>query len=134
MTMQNGRKKFLRQLGAGLIVSGMPSIASAIDHSESNVDISDFEKTGNANDEKYWKNIARKYYSVSKDYINLENGYYGIQPKPVLATFEKNIQLANREGARFARKVYPELSVSIKKELATFLGVTAEEIIITRNA
>src|SRR6185503_5033663 len=112
MTMQNGRKKFLQQLGTGLIVSGMPSIASAIDLSKNNIDINDFEKEGNAYDEKYWKNIARKYYSVSKDYINLENGYYGIQPKPVLEVFEKNIQLANREGARFARKVYPELSAS----------------------
>ena len=132
--MQNGRKKFLQQLGAGLIVSGMPSIASAIDLTESNIDISDFEKEGNPNDEKYWKTIARKYYNVSKDYINLENGYYGIQPRPVLETFEKNIQLANREGARFARKVYPELSTSIKKELAAFLEVAPEEIIITRNA
>lgn len=132
--MQNNRKKFLQQLGAGLMISGLPSIASAADVFNACVDIEDFEKEGKADDEKYWRNIARKYYSVSKDYINLENGYYGIQPKPVLAAFEKNIQLANREGARFARKVYPELSASIKKALATFLEVTPEEIIIARNA
>jgi selenocysteine lyase/cysteine desulfurase len=132
--MYNNRKKFLQQLGTGLLLSGLPSVASATDLFGPPIDISDFEKEGKADDEKYWKNIARKYYSVAKDYINLENGYYGIQPKPVLASFAKNIELANREGARFARKVYPELSTSIKKELAVFLGVAPDEIIITRNA
>jgi selenocysteine lyase/cysteine desulfurase len=132
--MHSDRKKFLQQVGTGLVASGMPSIVSAAGLLKTPVDIADFEKEGKPDDEKYWKNIARKYYNVSKDYINLENGYYGIQPRPVLHAFEKNIQLANREGARFARKVYPELSSSIKKELAAFLGVTSEEIIITRNA
>ena len=131
--MQNDRKKFIKQLGAGFFMAGVPSIASAAEFLGSTADIKDFEG-GVADDEKYWKNIAKKYYVVSKDYINLENGYYGIQPKPVLQAFEKNILLANREGARFARKVYPELSSTIKKELATFLQVSPDEIIITRNA
>ena len=132
--MQNNRKKFLQQLGAGLVMTGLPAITSAEDLLHTVIDPGDFEKTGNADDEKYWKHIAHKYYDVSKDYINLENGYYGIQPKPVLQAFEKNIQLANREGARFARKIYPELSAKVKKELAAFLQVSDEEIIITRNA
>ena len=132
--MQNTRKKFLKQLGAGLMLSGLPSTASADELFKTKFNSDDFETEGKPDDEKYWKNIARKYYNVSKDYINLENGYYGLQPRPVLEAFEKNIQLANREGARFARKVYPELSATIKKELATFLEVAPEEIIITRNA
>ena len=129
--MPKDRKEFIQQLGAGLFMAGMPSIASA--EFTGSTDVSDFEG-GAADDEKYWKRIANKYYIVSKDYINLENGYYGTQPKPVLQAFEKNILLANREGARFARKVFPELSATIKKELAAFLGVSVEEIIITRNA
>src|SRR5688500_11942552 len=131
--MPNNRKIFIQQLGAGLFMAGMPSIASAEEFTGSTADIRDFEG-GAAEDEKYWKRIAHKYYIVSKDYINLENGYYGIQPKPVLQAFHKNITHANAEGARFARKVYPELSATIKKELASFLQVSAEEIIITRNA
>jgi len=132
--MSNNRKEFLQQLGAGLVVTGLPAIASAEIFLETGIDTNDFDNGGAADDEKYWKNIARKYYAVSRDYINLENGYYGLQPKPVLQAFQKNITLANTEGARFARKVYPELSASIKKELAAFLQVSAEEIIITRNA
>lgn len=132
--MSNNRKKFLQQLGAGLLMTGFPSVASAGNFLYERIDLDDFANDGAADDEKYWKRIAHKYYIVSKDYINLENGYYGIQPKPVLQAFYKNIAHANAEGARFARKVYPELSVTIKKELADFLHVSADEIIITRNA
>ena len=132
--MQKDRKKFLQQVGAGLFLTGLPGWASAEQFLETGIDVNDFDNAGAADDERYWKNIARKYYAVSKDYINLENGYYGIQPKPVIQAFQKNISLANSEGARFARKVYPELSARIKKELASFLQVATEEIIITRNA
>ena len=132
--MANNRKKFIQQLGAGLFMTGSPSFASAGNFLFERIDLTDFANDGAADDEKYWKRIAHKYYTVSEDYINLENGYYGIQPKPVLQAFYKNITHANAEGARFARKVYPELSVTIKKELANFLQVSADEIIITRNA
>src|SRR6187431_3076576 len=132
--MPNNRKKFMLQLGAGLLMAGLPDLVSAKDSFDSTIDIADFQKDGAPDDEKYWKHIAHKYYIISQDYINLENGYYGIQPKPVLQAFQKNMLLANREGARFARKIFPERNSAIKKELATFLQVTPEEIIITRNA
>jgi len=96
--MPNTRKKFIQQLGATLLVTGLPSVASARDLLDSAIDINDFKNDSAPDDEKYWKHIAHKYYNVSKEYINLENGYYGIQPKPVLEAFQKNILLANREG------------------------------------
>ena len=132
--MSNTRKKFIQQLSAGFLMTGLPAVASAGDLLDSAIEVNDFENEGAPDDEKYWKHIAHKYYDVSKDYINLENGYYGIQPKPVLQAFQKNILLANREGARFARKDYPNISNAIKKELAAFLTVGPEEIVITRNA
>jgi selenocysteine lyase/cysteine desulfurase len=132
--MSNTRKKFIQQLGAGLFAAGLPAVTLPGDLPDSVIDVKDFESGGAPGDEKYWKHIANKYYNVSKDYINLENGYYGIQPKPVLQAFQKNISLANREGAKFARRIYPDMSSTIKKELAGFLAVTPEEIIITRNA
>ena len=132
--MANNRKKFIQQLGAGLVLTGLPAVAIAEDLFDPTIDINDFKNDGAADDEKYWKHIAGKYYIVSKDYINLENGYYGIQPKPVLQAFQKNILLANREGARFARKTYPDINTGVKKALAAFLQVSPEEIIITRNA
>ncbi|HEV7779687.1 MAG TPA: aminotransferase class V-fold PLP-dependent enzyme [Chitinophagaceae bacterium] len=132
--MDKGRKEFLIQLGSGLALATLPVIVNAAGSKITPVDPADFAGDGAPDDEKYWKQVARKYYDVAGDYINLENGYYGVQPKPVLDAFQKNIIKANREAARFARKEFPGLSSNIKKELAAFLEVSDEEIIITRNA
>lgn len=98
------------------------------------MDLSDLAQHAASDDEKYWKQIAKKYYDVATDHINLENGYYGIQPKPVLKAYLRNVEYVNREAIRFARKIYPERLTAVKKELADFLGVLVEEFIITRNA
>ncbi len=131
--MQN-RKKFLKQLGAGVLAASLPAVAHANPDTLMPIDAKDFSGEGAPDDEKYWKRIARKYYDVSPAYINLENGYYGIQPKPVLQAFQKNIALANKEASRFARKDFPAIITTVKKKLADFLAVSPEEIIITRNA
>jgi selenocysteine lyase/cysteine desulfurase len=130
--MKQNRKKFIKQLGTGLLAAGLPAIASA--NINEYVDEKDFGGEGAADDEKFWKKIAKKYYAVDNSHINLENGYYGIQPAPVSKAFQKNIDIANAGAARFARKDFPVLSSAVKKELAAFLAVSDEEIIITRNA
>lgn len=122
------------QAGAGLLAAGLPAAALAAENKSSVIDASDFATEGKPDDEKFWKQIAKKYYDVSSDYTNLENGYYGIQPLPVLKAFQKNIIIANKQAARFARKDYPAMAAAIKKDLAIFLEVDDEEIIITRNA
>ena len=119
------------QLGSGLLAAGLPA---QMINAAPVTDEKDFTGDGAADDEKFWKRIAKKYYDVSGDYINLENGYYGIQPKPVLHAFIKNVTVANSQAARFARKDYPGIATASKKELAEFLGVLDEEIIFTRNA
>jgi selenocysteine lyase/cysteine desulfurase len=130
--MEQNRKDFLKQLSSGLIVAGFPTIALANDVAP--IDENDFAAEGEATDEKFWKKIAKKYYDIADDHINLENGYYGIQPKPVLQAFQKNVAKANEQAARFARKEYPAIAAAAKKEVAAFLDVSDEEIIITRNA
>lgn len=131
--MPQSRKKFLQQAGAGLVMAGLPGWASA-KTSTSMMDTNDLAQHGAPDDKKFWKQVARKYYDQASDYINLENGYYGLEPKPVLQAYLRNIEYVNKESIRFARKVYPERSAVIKKELAAFLKVEDEEIIITRNA
>ena len=128
--VDQGRKHFLKQWCSGLLLAGLPQILTAAPVMDAN----DFTGEGAADDERFWKRIARKYYGVSPDYINLENGYYGIQPKPVLHVFQKNISIANAQAARFARKDFPGIAAAVKKELAVFLEVSEEEITITRNA
>ncbi|MBK8611139.1 MAG: aminotransferase class V-fold PLP-dependent enzyme [Chitinophagaceae bacterium] len=128
------RKKFLQQFGTGMLFTGLPVLTKAGDLSMVNVEPNDFSGEGAPDDEKFWKRIARKYYDVSTDYINLENGYYGVQPKPVLQAFQKNMIVANKEASRFARQDYPGIAKKVKQELADFLEVSEDEIIITRNA
>ncbi|MEO6611386.1 MAG: aminotransferase class V-fold PLP-dependent enzyme [Chitinophagaceae bacterium] len=129
--MSPNRKEFLKQAGAGLLLAGFPvSFVNAA----TEMDLKELEQDAAPDDEKFWRQVARKYYDVTDDYINLENGYYGLQSKPVLQAYLKNIEYVNKESIRFARKVYPEKSAAIKKDLAAFLNVADEEIIITRNA
>lgn len=130
--MKQDRKDFLKKVGSGLLIAGLPFVALAND--DAVIDSNDFIAEADATDEKFWKKIAKKYYDVADDHINLENGFYGIQPKPVLQAFQKNVATANKQAARFARKEYPALAAAAKKEVAAFLGVADEEIIITRNA
>lgn len=130
--MKQDRKDFLKKMGSGLMIAGLPTVAFADD--DLSIDAADFTTEGGATDEKFWNKIAKKYYDVADDHINLENGFYGIQPKPVLQAFQKNVATANKQAARFARKEYPGIAAAAKKEVAAFLGVLDEEIIITRNA
>lgn len=128
------RKKFLSRLGGAILATQLPFRAFSENHTTMFTNPGDFSGLGAPGDEAYWKKIARKYYPVTGEYINLENGFFGAQPRPVTEAFLKHHNLVVRELSRFARKEFPALSASIKKQLAGFLQVSDEEIIITRNA
>jgi selenocysteine lyase/cysteine desulfurase len=132
--MNQDRKQFLKHIGTGLLATSLPAIATAATNNLPMIDPKDFSGDGSPDDEKFWKRIAKKYYDVEDDYINLENGYYGIQPKPILKSYLQHIDFVNENAARFARKDFPAINTAVKKELAAFLEVSDEEIIITRNA
>ena len=83
-------------------------------------------------DETYWAGI-RAQYEPSKDFINLENGFFGMPSKPVLKAFEEHNRLVNREAAFFMRTKYPQRLADAVQALAGFSGVAPEEIAIVRN-
>lgn len=56
-----------------------------------------------AADETYWAGIRRQY-NVPEDFINLENGYFSVQSKPVFDAFQRYHTQINREGAYFLRE------------------------------
>ena len=72
-----------------MLASRIPAAEISNEENDTDLNLADFAAAAAPDDEKYWKKIAHKYYSVSKDYIHLENGYYSIQPKPVLQAFKK---------------------------------------------
>jgi selenocysteine lyase/cysteine desulfurase len=86
-----------------------------------------------ADDETGWAAI-RAEFTVSPDFINLENGYFGIQPNPVLAAFLHYTAEANAEIGRFLHLRFPPLLDHVMAELAAFAGVGTDELLITRNA
>ena len=84
-------------------------------------------------DEHYWRGI-RSRYAPSPDFINLENGYFGLPAMPVQAAFRRYQDQADRENAYFMRVRFPALLEGVMAALAAFTGVDRDELLVTRNA
>ncbi len=119
--------------GIGLGVAGIPFISAKA----SLPSISEYKNSFREEiiqDEKFWKKFRKDFYDVPKDFINLENGYFGVQPRPVYKAYIKNIERVNINSSRFLRTGYSEEFNSIVKGLSKFAGINSEEALITRNA
>lgn len=122
------KREFLKSsslLGLGSLLT-FPSIEKLIQSVEHKTS---FEL---ASDEDFWMEI-RKAYKLKPDYINLENGYYCIQPEEILEAYIKHLRDVNLQGAYYMRTVQYDNKKSITQKLAQAAGCTAEELIITRN-
>ena len=85
-----------------------------------------------ADDESYWAGI-RNQYAFSPEFINLENGYFGIQSRPVFTAFQRYQEQVNAETAYFLRVRYAPLFVEVMQALKEFCGVDDGELVLTRN-
>ncbi|MFI5221485.1 MAG: aminotransferase class V-fold PLP-dependent enzyme, partial [Bacteroidia bacterium] len=85
-----------------------------------------------AKNEDFWQSI-RGSYKLKPDYINLENGYYCIQPQEVLESFIQHVREINLQGAYYMRTVQFENKYKVSAKLAELAGCEKEELIITRN-
>lgn len=86
-----------------------------------------------AQDEAYWKEVAAQYLVID-DVTNLEAGFFGMMPNPVLEAFHRNVDRANRASSYFARREYPAISQEARVRTARALGVDTGEIAFSRNA
>lgn len=86
-----------------------------------------------ARDEAYWREIARQY-RVTDGITNLEAGFFGMMPDPVLEAYHRNIDRVNRESSWFARTRFPEMTREARERTAAALGVAPGEIAFARNA
>ncbi|WP_445381802.1 aminotransferase class V-fold PLP-dependent enzyme [Robiginitalea sp. IMCC43444] len=80
----------------------------------------------------FWERI-REDYALKPDYINLENGYYNIIPRPTLSRFMEHVSRINYEGSYYMRTVQWENKSRIAGRLARFLNCRESELAITRN-
>ena len=82
--------------------------------------------------EKYWLKVS-KFFPRPKDFTQFEHGYFSHQPFRTLEFHQKFQQSINRTTSEFMR-IHQESEIELaRKGLANFLGVQAEELVITRN-
>lgn len=86
-----------------------------------------------AQDEAYWREVAAQY-AVTDAITNLEAGFFGMMPAPVLAAYHRHIDRVNRESSYFARRAYPALAQASRARAAAALGVDVGELAFSRNA
>ncbi|GAB3941968.1 aminotransferase class V-fold PLP-dependent enzyme [Spirosoma harenae] len=85
-----------------------------------------------ASKEDFWEGI-RAVYPVTKDFIQLENGYYSLSAQPVLDSYLKHIQAVNSVSSFYMRTRQFNDKRESQTQLAALLGCSPEELIITRN-
>ena len=85
-----------------------------------------------AQDDDFWLQI-RAAYPVTKEFIQLENGYYSLQPQEVLDSYQKHIQRINSVSSYYMRTRQFDDKLESRRQLAELLGASHEEVIITRN-
>ncbi|HEX8601586.1 MAG TPA: aminotransferase class V-fold PLP-dependent enzyme [Pseudoduganella sp.] len=84
-------------------------------------------------DEHYWRGI-RGQYAPSPDFINLENGYFGLPAIPVQQAFRRYQDQVDSENSYFMRVRFPQALERVMAALAAFTGVGRDELLVTRNA
>lgn len=86
-----------------------------------------------ADDTAFWDAIGAQY-APSPDFINLENGYFGMPANPVRAALRRYQDQADAGNSYFLRQRWPERLAQVRRSLAQFTGVDAAELLITRSA
>src|SRR5882672_10632942 len=122
------KRTFLKNL-ALLGASPMPTYASLNEMMDA---VRDVDAAALAEDENFWEGI-RQGYRLKPDYINLENGYYCIQPQETLEHFIDHVREVNYQGSYYMRTVQYENKKATAARLASLLGCPPDELIITRN-
>ena len=121
------KRDFLKTFGTAAIGSPFLSLDSSSNHK-----FEDYSKRNNLSETDFWKKI-REDYTLKKDYINLENGYYCIVPNPTLNNFITHVKKINIEGSYYMRHHRDKDNKRIEGRLANFLSCDPEELVVTRN-
>src|SRR6478609_907831 len=122
------KRKFLKSLG--LLTAASTTVAQGMDKWIK--DFNHFSPEDVAQEETFWEGI-RQGYDIKPDYINLENGYYCIQPKETLENYINHIREVNHQGSYYMRTMQFENKNKTAAKLAAIAGCSPDELIITRN-
>ena len=85
-----------------------------------------------ARDDEFWDGVRRGY-SVTPDFIQLENGYFSLASRDVLEQYIAHIRHINAVSSYYMRTTQIADKLASRKAVARLLGASFEEVIITRN-
>lgn len=128
--MMLSRRTLVTRLGASAML-GVPGRVRDFDRSPARAPAG-ADPLDVARDERFWAEVAGQY-RVSSDFINLENGYYGITSEPVRQAYRRNADRLNRLNSYLLRTTYKAELERIRARLAAIAGVATEEIAFTRG-
>jgi selenocysteine lyase/cysteine desulfurase len=80
-----------------------------------------------------WKDI-QELYAVNREITNLENGYWGAMPQPVLAAYKENTDFINTNNTIYARTQFSGALEKVREQVARAVGADVSEIALTRGA
>ncbi len=133
------RRKLFKALGAGL--ASWPLMGYAGSQHATSLQTEDrFQRwagkfsNNTVTDETFWARFAGDFYKVSNKFINLENGYFGVQPIPVNEAYHAFIDKVNMESSLYMRTQYWSDWQEVLDSLAGFSGASKDELLVTRNA
>jgi isopenicillin-N epimerase len=129
------RRRFLAGTGltgAATLTGLSPGALSADDELPPLPKLADAPSEVAAN-EDYWRQVAN-YYAVDPGITNLENGYWGVMPRQLLAEYKNFTEQVNRANSTYGRKQFYADYRGYRQRAADELGVTTEEIMFTRGA
>lgn len=126
-------RRILLCAGAALPALGLNTAASAAPSIAATVPTSDLPPAQRARDETYWQAVTAQY-DVNRDVANLENGYWGVMARPVLAAYRRRVAEVNHDNAVYARVHFADDYARVKARAAGLLGIDASELAMARNA
>ncbi len=133
--MDGGRRRLLRgaalmPLAVGAVTAATAATADVPDLPEAPAGRSPAQLAG---DEAYWAAVAAQY-DLGDEVVMLDNGYWGAMARPVLQAYTQATAEVNRGNAWFGRVVFPQRMREVQRQLAGFLGVGEDEVVLTRGA
>lgn len=83
-------------------------------------------------DESYWKEVS-SLYKQNIDFINLESGYFSPSPESVKDYWINYVNEINESPSYYMRTKQTKMREKVRETLASYSGVSSEEICLTRN-
>ena len=82
--------------------------------------------------ESYWKGVS-SLYKQNIDFINLESGYFSPSPESVKDYWINYVNEINESPSYYMRTKQTKMREKVRETLASYSGVSSEEICLTRN-